>query len=173
MIADTKTRKGGEVMAKYQDWLEEDKLTLIEGWARSGLTDEQIAHNIGIRRETLYAWIKKYPNISNALKKGKEVADFEVENALFKSAKGYEYEEVKTYIEDSGSGHKKRIEKTKKHIAPNVTAQIFWLKNRKPDKWRDRKETALSGEIKTNTNPFDGIDTEVLEKLAENAKRSV
>ena len=129
------TRRG-----KYQEWLEAEKLTLIEGWARSGLTDEQIAHNIGIRRETLYDWIKKYPNISHALKKGKEVADFEVENAMFKSALGYEYEEVKTYIEDSGSGQKKRIEKTKKHVAPNVTAQIFWLKNRKSPEWRDRQE---------------------------------
>lgn len=132
---------------KYHDWLEEDKLTLIEGWARSGLTDEQIAHNIGIRRETLYDWIKKHPNISNALKKGKEVADFEVENAMFKSALGYEFEEVKTYIEDSGSGKKKRIEKTKKHVAPNVTAQIFWLKNRKSAEWRDKQNVEHSGNI--------------------------
>ena len=132
---------------KYHDWLEEDKLTLIEGWARSGLTDEQIAHNIGIRRETLYDWINKHPNISNALKKGKEVADFEVENAMFKSALGYEFEEVKTYIEDSGNGKKKRIEKTKKHIAPNVTAQIFWLKNRKSAEWRDKQNVEHSGNI--------------------------
>ena len=116
---------------KYHDWLEEDKLTLIEGWARSGLTDEQIAHNMGIHPATLYTWIKEYSEINEAIKKGKEVADFEVENAMFKSALGYEFEEVKTYIEDSGSGQKKRIEKTKKHVAPNVTAQIFWLKNRK------------------------------------------
>lgn len=132
---------------KYHDWLEEGKLTLIEGWARSGLTDEQIAHNIGIRRETLYDWIKKHPNISNALKKGKEVADFEVENAMFKSALGYEFEEVKTYIEDSGNGQKKRIEKTKKHVAPNVTAQIFWLKNRKSAEWRDKQNIEHSGNI--------------------------
>ena len=132
---------------KYHRWIEEEGLTLIEGWARSGLTDEQIAHNIGIRRETLYDWIKNHPNISHALKKGKEVADFEVENAMFKSALGYEYEEVKTYIEDGGNGQKKRIEKTKKHIAPNVTAQIFWLKNRKSAEWRDKQNIEHSGNI--------------------------
>ena len=69
---------------KYAYWLTEEGLTLLEGWARRGLTDEQIAKNMGIRRETLYAWKAKYSNISNALKKGKEVVDIEVENALLK-----------------------------------------------------------------------------------------
>ena len=55
---------------KFGYWLTEDGLTLLEGWARDGLTDEQIAEKIGINRATLYDWKKKYPNISNALKKG-------------------------------------------------------------------------------------------------------
>lgn len=122
---------------KYHIWLEKDKLTLLEGWARSGLSDEQIARNIGISTVTYYDWIKKHPNISKAIKKGKEVSDFEVENALFKSALGYEYEEVKTYIEENRGGKKKRVEKVKKHVAPNVAAQIFWLKNRKRDIWNN------------------------------------
>ena len=54
---------------KYEKWLKEEGLTILEGWARNGLTDDQIAHNMGIRRETLYEWKKKYPNISNTLKK--------------------------------------------------------------------------------------------------------
>ena|SRR5699024_335233 len=132
---------------KYHKWLELEGLTLLEGWARSGLSDEQIAHNVGIRPSTFYEWINKFPEISEAIKKGKEVADFEVENAMFKSALGYEYEEVKTYIEDSGGGQKKRIEKTKKHVAPNVTAQIFWLKNRKSAEWRDKQNIEHSGNI--------------------------
>lgn len=66
----------------------------IEDWARSGLTEEQIAHNMGIRRETLIDWKRKYPNISNTLKKGKEVVDIEVENALLKRALGYKFTEV-------------------------------------------------------------------------------
>lgn len=96
---------------KYQQWLEPDGLILLEGWAREGLTDEQIAHNCGISTGRLYEWKKKYQKIDEALKKGKEVVDYEVENALLKRAK-----------------------------AGDTTAQIFWLKNRRPDKWRDKPE---------------------------------
>ena len=67
---------------KYEKWLKEEILLLLEGWARDGLTDEQIAKNIGIGERTLYEWKEKYPQISQSLKKGKEVVDYEVENAL-------------------------------------------------------------------------------------------
>lgn len=76
------------VQALYKEWLTEESLEKIRGWARDGLTDEQIAHNIGIARQTLALWKKKYPDIDDALKKGKEVVDFEVENALLKRALG-------------------------------------------------------------------------------------
>ena len=85
-------------MAKYQEWVQPDKLILLQGWARDGLTDEQIASNVGIATSTLYEWKKKYKDISEALKKGKEVVDIEVENALLKRALGYEYEETTTEI---------------------------------------------------------------------------
>ena len=141
-----KTRRGRK--GKYADWLTPEGLTLIEGWAREGLSDEQISHNMGIVPKTLYEWMNKYSDISKSVKKGKEVADFEVENALYKSAMGYEYEEVKQYIKDMGNGkQEKRIEKTMKHIAPNTTAQIFWLKNRKRDKWNDRQHIEHGGSI--------------------------
>ena len=78
---------------KYEHWLTEEGLLQLEAWARNGLTDKQIAYNIGIRRETLYAWKKDFPNISNALKRGKEVVDIQVENALLKRALGYSYVE--------------------------------------------------------------------------------
>ena len=68
-------------LGKINEWLERDKLILLEGWARDGLTDEQIAKNIGISRASLYEWKKKEVDIFDALKKGKEVIDFEVENA--------------------------------------------------------------------------------------------
>lgn len=134
-------------MAKIDEWLEKDKLVLIEGWARDGLTEEQIAKNMGISRATLYEWKKKEVNILNTLKKGKEVIDFEVENALLKRALGYEYEE-KTY--ENGVLTKSIT----KHVAPDTTAQIFWLKNRKPDKWcnkvidtENEKEIANASDI--------------------------
>ena len=80
---------------KFQEWLTPEGLLRIEGWARDGLIDEQIAQNIGIRAATLYEWKKRFPEISEALKRGKEVIDRQVENALLKRALGYEYKEVK------------------------------------------------------------------------------
>ena len=81
-------------MAKYEYWLTPEGLLLLEGWARDGLTDEQISNNIGISRSTLAEWKKKYEDISDTLKKGKEVVDIQVENALLKRALGYTYDEV-------------------------------------------------------------------------------
>lgn len=98
-------------MAKIDEWLEQDKLILLEGWARDGLTYEQIAHNMGIDTSTLWDWRKDNATISNAIKKGREVVDYEVENALLKSA-----------------------------LEGNTTAQIFWLKNRRKQQWRDKVE---------------------------------
>ena len=128
---------------KYYDWITEEGLLKIEGWARDGLTDEQISHNIGIHPSTLYDWQKKYSEIAEALKNGKEVVDRQVENALLKRALGYEYEEVKQIIEKDEKGKdRKRIEKTIKQVIPDTTAQIFWLKNRKPEEWRKRDKLA-------------------------------
>ena len=132
-------------MAKINEWLANDKLILLEGWARGGLTDEQIAKNIGINRTTLYDWKKKELNIADALKKGKEVIDFEVENALLKRALGYEYEE-ETY--ENGILTKK----VKKQVAPDTTAQIFWLKNRKREQWREKVEVVETDEDLQNIN---------------------
>ena len=143
---------------KYCDWITEEGLLKIEGWARDGLTDEQISHNIGIHPSTLYEWQKKHPEISEALKKGKEVIDRQVENALLKRALGYEYEEVKQIIEKDEKGKdRKRIEKTVKKVIPDTTAQIFWLKNRKPHEWRDKRDIEHSGSINSGLNKLDSI----------------
>lgn len=94
---------------KYAYWLTDDGLLRIQGWARDGLTDEQIAKEMHIGSRTLYEWKKKYPQIMQALKESKDAADRQVENALFNAA-----------------------------LEGNTTAQIFWLKNRKPAQWRDQ-----------------------------------
>ena len=91
---------------KFHDWLTSEGLLKLEAWARNGLTDEQIAHNMGIRRSTLYEWKKRFPVISDTLKKGKEVVDIQVENALLKRALGYTFTEVTkervTEIDENG-----------------------------------------------------------------------
>lgn len=122
---------------KYQEWLEPEGLLKIEGWARDGLTDEQIAHNMCISPSTLYEWKNAYSEFSESLKRGKEVVDRQVENALLKRALGYEYEEVSEKYE-LGILTERKV--TKKQVVPDTTAQIFWLKNRKPSEWRDKPE---------------------------------
>lgn len=119
---------------KYQQWLTEEGLLLLEAWARDGLTDEDIAHNCDIHVATLYEWKKKHSEIAEALKKGKEVADIIVENALYKRAVGFHAVDQRT--EESEDGYKKVT--TIREVAPDTTAAIFWLKNRKPNYWRDR-----------------------------------
>lgn len=114
-----------------------DKLLLVEAYARDGLIEEQIAHNLGISISTLEVYKKEHQEFSRAIKKGKEVVDIEVENALNKRALGYSYVEVKTTI--NAAGIKTTTEVTKE-VAADTTAQIFWLKNRKPKEWRDRKD---------------------------------
>lgn len=121
-------------MAKYQRWLEPEGLTLLEGWARDGLSNAQIAHNCGVSERCLYKWKRELPALAAALEKGREVVDYEVENALLKRALGFSYTEVT--VEESGGAAKRR--ETTKLLAPDVSAQIFWLKNRRRDKWRDK-----------------------------------
>ena len=106
-------------MAKttYKDWEQEEKILLLQGWARNGLTNEQIASNMDISVVTLWGWRKKSPKISNALKIGKDEADIQVENALYKAA-----------------------------LEGNTTAMIFWLKNRRSKEWRDKIQQEITTE---------------------------
>lgn len=135
---------------KYQEWLTPEGLLKIEGWARDGLVDKQIAENIGITEQTLNVWKKNYPSFSESLKRGKEVVDRQVENALLKRALGYEYDEItKEICEDAVTGETK-LAVTKvvtKQVVPDTTAQIFWLKNRKRNIWSDRQSIELTQPI--------------------------
>lgn len=164
--------------SKYETHVK-DKLILVEGWARNGLTDEQIAKNLGIGLTTFYKYKKEHSELSEALKKGKEVIDFEVENALLKRALGYEYEEVtkERILKKDEQGkpltdihgfpiYEMVVTKTvKKEVIPDTTAQIFWLKNRKPEEWRDKQNIEHSGNMNVN-NPYKDLTTEQLLKLA-------
>ena len=133
------------------------KLKLVECWARDGLTDEQISKNLDINIATFYRYKKDYCEFCEALKKGKEIVDYEVENALLKRALGYEYDEI-TYE------HGEEIKRVRKQVAPDTTAQIFWLKNRKPAQWREKQVIESSNTVEFK-NPLEGLSTEDLKKL--------
>ncbi|MEG1433052.1 helix-turn-helix domain-containing protein [Eubacterium sp.] len=139
-------RKGPK--GKYHDWITEEGLVKIQGWARMGLTDEQIATNIGITRSTLCKWKNEFSQISDALKKGKEVVNFEVENALIKRALGFEYEEITTETKISDGGCEVvHVKKVKKMVAPDTGACAFYLKNKMSDQWSDNPR---NGQDKNN-----------------------
>ncbi|HGZ8510111.1 TPA: helix-turn-helix domain-containing protein [Staphylococcus aureus] len=114
-----------------------NKLGLVEGWKRDGLTDEQIARNLGVSKHTLIKWKKNIPDFLDAIKKGKEVSDYELENALHKRAVGYYYEEETVT-------NKGEVVKIKKYEHANPTSLIFALKNRLPHKYRDKVEQEIT-----------------------------
>lgn len=183
--------------AKYEEWLTENGLIKIKGWAQQGLSEDQIAHNMGIRRATLFTWKNKYNDIMDALKKGKEVVDLEVENTLLNLALGkvssikktskivnYEdevlrvkrwnwiqkhkgLEEYENYTEEELTNEAVMKVPTFEVVdmlqeeniqVPNVGAAIFWLKNRRPDLWRDKQIQELEGNINASVNnPFEGM----------------
>lgn len=134
---------------------------MIEGWARDGLTEEQIAANMGISRSTLSEWKKKHSDISDTLKRGKEVVDRQVENALLKRALGYRYKETtKELVTDKDTGYSELVitKVVEKEVHPDTTAQIFWLKNRKPSIWRDRAQVDIDAEFSKVDKLIEEID---------------
>lgn len=152
---------------KYQEWLTEEGLLQLEAWARDGLTDEQIAANMGIGYSTLQTWKSKYQDIQDTLKKGKAVVDIQVENALLKRALGYSYKEVtrkKIFNPETGQYELMPTKEVTKEVVPDTTAQIFWLKNRRPDMWRDKKDVSVEGSLNTASSL---TDDELDEKIAK------
>ena len=156
--------------SKAEKWLEPDGLLRIEGWARDGLTEEQIAKNMGVSRSTLSDYKVKYPDILRAIKNSKEVADREVENALFNKATGYTVKlkkpmKVRHVEYDEQTGKKiaeyERIEYIEEevHVPADTTAQIFWLKNRKPNEWRDKVTVTDESSLEKLDELISSIDT--------------
>ena len=132
---------------KYEEWLTPDGLLRVQGWARDGLTDEQIASNMGVGTSAFYEWQSKFPEFAEAIKKGKAPVDIQVENALLKRAMGYTVTEtVKEVYREGDTKNGKvissHIREITKEIPPDVGAIIFWLKNRRPGRWRDKIEAA-------------------------------
>ncbi len=135
-------------LPKWKKWVEPNNLLILGAWARDGLTDEDIAHNIGISASTLYDWKHKHPEISEALNNNKAIADIRVENALFKKANGCTVTERTVSRVKSPDGEITETERVvTRELPPDTTAAIFWLKNRKPKDWRDKQEVELSGNI--------------------------
>jgi hypothetical protein len=129
------------------DWESPAALELLAAWARMGAKLSEIAQWMGIRYTDLLRWKNTSPLIEEALNTGYEKATAQVEAALFKRAVGYEYTEVKYESGSTGQGLVDKTTETVKQVAPDVTAQQFWLKNVAPDRWRDRKDVSVGVHI--------------------------
>ena len=138
---------------KYEYWLTDDGLLLLGGWARDGLTDEQIAYNMHISTTTYYEWKKRYPEIAESIKENKAIVDTKVVNALYENTQNRIIKVQKTFkvkkvlVKD---GVRQEIEELQTgedevFVRGDTTAQIYWTKNRLPADWRDKKEVELSG----------------------------
>ncbi|SFM35489.1 hypothetical protein [Salibacterium qingdaonense] len=143
---------------KYQTHVE-PYLKEIEHWCRDGATEEEIRVRLGVGSSSFARYKNEYWELRETLKRGKQEADYEVEDALFKRATGYQYEEV-TYE----MGHETK--RVVKHYAPDPTSAIFWLKNRQPEKWKDKQDIEHSGGL-NNQVDLSGLTVEELRKLAD------
>lgn len=122
-----------------EEWEKPKNLKQVTEWARAGLTNIQIAHNIGIVEQTLYKWKHKSPAFTQALEEGKAVINQHVVNKSLELIQGFEYDEV-TEVRDA-QGNLVETKTVKKRALPDRTMMIFWLKNRLPKDFRDTQLT--------------------------------
>lgn len=157
--------------SKIEDWLTEDGLRKIESWAKRGLTYEQIASNMGISERTFYSWLKPQRDpdlqIAQALKKGRAVVEYQLENALVKKALGYTQKnaevERKITVDENGRKHVITTEKDKTY-PPDSGALIFAIKNRLKEFYQDRPKSAEELEAIRLDNEQKRLKNEILRK---------
>ena len=152
-------------------WETEDGLLLIKGWARDGLSQDQIAHNMGVTLKTLYVWKKQSTKIGEALNTSKEVANRVVENSLFKRATGFEYTEIteeRVLNPNTGQFEMVVTKKVNKVALPDVSAQIFWLKNRKPAEWQDRRVVESTEALEKLDSILGSMKETAIKQMGEN-----
>lgn len=142
---------GDKNKSEVDRWRTPDGLLLLECWARD-FSMGDVCAKVGVSATTMKRWRDKYPEIDEAVSKGREVVDYQVENALLKSALGYTTTETKTIISppDKNGNRAIRVEKTEKEVGPNVTSIAVWLNNRKPDQWKRNRDNVLQTEDKDN-----------------------
>lgn len=141
---------------KYARWLTAEGLGCVEAWARDGLSDEQLAKQMGCSTSTLYEWFKKHPEISEAATRGRSGAREQIENALMKKALGYtadvlEPVKVRRRYWNVTTQHMEETEDVvmavkQVHIPPDPRAAQFWLTNRNRDRWEEHPVPAGGGD---------------------------
>jgi hypothetical protein len=129
------------VPTKYHSFV----IQACEYMARCGLTDDQMSEQLNIARDTLVQWRKKYPELDEATRRGKDEVDSQIEEALRQRALGYMADEYSQELDSEGNVV--RSFRSKKHVPSNPACTIFWLKNRRPRRWRERQEIDMQGRV--------------------------
>lgn len=128
-----------------------------------GATDLELADFFGVTDRTIYRWQTEFPEFCQALKAGKDPADDRVERSLFHRANGYTYDAVKIM---AVKGEVVKVP-YREHVPPDTTACLFWLKNRRPDKWRDIQKHEIGG-----VGAFDDLsDDQLLDMISTEASQ--
>lgn len=149
----------------------EEYIQLVENYCLLGATDKELADFFGVSEQTLNSWKKNYPLFLESIKKGKQIADSNVASKLYNRAIGYEFDE--RHYEHQGSkvpenpGALVETKRVKKHVPADTTAAIFWLKNRQPEKWRDRKELDTTVKLE---DELENMTDEQLEAIVRGKK---
>jgi hypothetical protein len=142
-------------------------LSDIQKWIEAGVTIDEICERIDIAPSSWFEYANKHEVLKNLIDWSRSVTNSRVESSLLKAAMGYEYEEIKSVIEEDKNGKKRtRIEKVKRHMPPNPTAMVFWLKNRAPNEWNDRREILIdtkAAELERKQQFLDMIEADVIE----------
>ena len=131
-----------------------EKMLLIEAWIRDGLMEKDVCHNLGISEQTFNVYKHEHPELRESLKKNKQVVDITVENALYKRAIGYTTKEVieervPIYTDGTITGHEIVVTKIiTKDVPSDTTSMIFFLKNRLPALYRDKREVENTHEVR-------------------------
>lgn len=140
-------------------------LAQVKKACEAGFTDRELAELLKVSEQTINTWKIEHPEFSLALKNGKDVPDERVERSLYHRATGYSFEAVKIFM-PAGASEPVYAPYTE-HVPPDTTAMIFWLKNRRPETWRDKRDVDVnhSGEITHRSAAISALD-ELLEDAA-------
>lgn len=160
-------KRNRTTQTKYQEWLQDENLQKIKSWKGQGLSNAEVADYIGIRRQTLYSWMNKYPQIKQAIQEGQQRTVEYIENALMKKISGYKLQETKRYKTTDKDGNEvTRVEVIEKEVGPDTTAIIYALKVKDPERWNEKIRMEHSGKVDSDVNHYANLDEETLKKLA-------
>ena len=142
----------------------EEYIDLAYKYVLLGADNETLAKYFEVNIDTIYEWKKRHPLFSDALKKGKAIADAKVAESLYNRACGFKIKKVKHATFNGAITDREEYEE---EVAPDPTAMIFWLKNRQPKMWRDKREVSTKQQVTIDTKDIKKLSTDQLQEAID------